>query len=70
MPCEHCLKIEPGRRGKPGHEFLKETAPVEKIRNSGQKSIGVRRYACTQCGTTWVHEDDKNDDYAGWSMEG
>lgn len=67
MPlCAACEKIVTGRRHEPGHDALKETGHTKQ--NWGTGTVYTRSYTCETCGTKWENENDKNDNFAGWSQ--
>lgn len=64
--CGACAAIETSKRGAPGHDQLEETSRDRKSYPQG--GIGYRRFTCRTCGTKWEYENDKNDQWAGWSV--
>ncbi len=68
MPCRPCNDIVTGKRHAPGHDALKPTGKNFDYRPHAQAVIKVTEYKCQTCGTLWRYEDDKNDDFAGWSF--
>lgn len=64
--CDACAAIKTNTRGTPGHDALTETGRDRK--NYGQGGISYIRYECSTCGTKWEYENDKNDQWAGWSV--
>jgi hypothetical protein len=68
MACAMCEAIVKNHRGAPGHEKLVQIGEPEKVKIVGQANVYVTKYRCADCNTEWRHENDKNDDHAGWSM--
>ena len=64
--CDMCAAIQTGKRGAEGHDDLKETGHTKY--NMGQGTVYTRAYTCSQCGTKWEYENDKNDSHAGWEL--
>lgn len=68
MPlCQACEAIEINKRHAPGHDDLLPTGNSGDYKPFAQAGVKVTEYKCKSCGTLWQYEDDKNDDYAGWS---
>ncbi len=63
--CAACADITQGKRRAPGHGALVETGRDKQ--NWGTGAVVTTRYRCSECGTKWEYEDDKNDDGAGWT---
>lgn len=66
--CEDCDNIETHVRGKKGHANLVESHKTG-YRPFAQAGVVVTHYVCSQCGTKWQYENDKNDNHAGWSLD-
>jgi hypothetical protein len=43
------------------------TGSPKKHKVSGQANIYITQFRCSECGAKWALEEDKNDDYSGWS---
>lgn len=63
--CALCQGITVNKRGENGHGKLK---PIRQPRQHyiGQSLVRYLLLKCSECGTTWRHEDDQNDKFAGW----
>lgn len=68
MHCLLCKAIKQNKRHAIGHAKLQEMPTRKKVR-TGQASIHVTYHSCEDCGTMWRHEDNRNDDNAGWTSE-
>ena len=68
MPCAECEAMTLHKRNAPGHTELKPTGRHHDYKPHGQAVVKVTEYRCGACGTLWRYEDDKNDDFAGWSI--
>lgn len=67
--CIACELISIRKRGERGHEELLETGPKSGYKPPGQAGVVISHFACRACGTKWSYENDKNDDFVGWSEE-
>lgn len=65
--CTPCSQIVTNKRSIPGHGALEYTGAGSGATPIGQARITVKLYKCLDCGTAWRHEDDRNDNQAGWS---
>jgi len=69
MPlCLACESIKRNKRGEHGHEALSPTGKRYDYAPFAQAIVKVTEYKCQSCGTLWRYEDDKNDDFVGWSV--
>ena len=68
MTCELCKAIELSKRSVLKHEYLIQSGLPKKHKVVGQANIMITKYQCQQCHTKWQYEDDKNDDYSGWTV--
>jgi hypothetical protein len=66
LKCAACSQIVTSKRGVEGHTAL-QRSDTRKVKPFAQAVIWLEFYKCSKCGTLWRHEDDKNDQFAGWT---
>jgi len=66
--CQACAAVETKKHHAPGHDGLEPTGKKFDYKPFAQSVAKVTEYKCAACGTLWRYEDDKNDDFAGWSI--
>jgi hypothetical protein len=69
MPCALCQSVDQNVRNLRIHERLRQIGTTERItRSANRKAAWVTWFCCEVCGTEWRHEDDQNNNRAGWSI--
>jgi hypothetical protein len=66
--CPDCKAMVQNKRGADGHANLEVTGK-DKAKPFAQAVIRITFSRCRICGTNWRYEDDKNDSFAGWSVQ-
>lgn len=64
--CPACETLVGAKQSTPPHSALKHQGQ-KKYKTVGWHTGYIHEYMCSDCGTKWALDSDKQDDYAGWS---
>ncbi|MDB5965198.1 MAG: hypothetical protein JWQ72_1698 [Polaromonas sp.] len=64
--CDSCAGIQRNWRKAPGHPELVQGESHADKRRTG--FVTITKYRCDRCGTSWLYENDKANQKAGWSV--
>lgn len=64
--CDECKAIDGAKRGTPAHGKLVKTGS-DSYKPAMLSRVAITRYECSDCGTKWEYQDDRNDPWMGWT---
>lgn len=64
--CDACKALDGAKRRTPAHEKLVKT-DSKSYKPAMLSRVMYSFYTCSDCGTKWEYQDDKNDPWMGWT---
>ena len=65
--CPFCETLITNKTGIHAHDHLRECESRDFITLVTRSYVSIKLFRCEKCGTQWTHQNDPNDETAGWA---